>query len=230
MERIIGEIFTSDHLPRHHAFLLGGEPFSLLPNLREHLATSAHIPRSEINEVLKSKLTVDDSRDLKMMVGSPVAHTHRFLLIGFVELTEEAEQALLKLLEEPPTGLVLIIICPQPSGLRPTILSRLWRVRGGEVVNTDFKFLTLTSSARLSLITKELEKLVDGESSAKAYVLQVLATIEQELTGQLEAGVAIEKIKQVGEVVRSSRLMLDNSTRFSAKLFLEHLSLTLPRL
>lgn len=164
------------------------------------------------------------------MVGSPVAHTHRFLLIGFVELTEEAEQALLKLLEEPPAGLVLIIICPQPANLRTTILSRLWRIRGEEVIKTDFKFLTLAPAARLTLITKELEKLADGESSTKAYVLQVLATIEQELAGQLAAGRETEKIKQVGEVVRSSRAILNASTRFSAKLFLEHLSLTLPRL
>ncbi len=230
MERIIQEIFTPDYLPRHHAFLLTGEPFSLLPNLREQLVAQAKVPRGEINEVLTSKLTVDDSRDLKKMIGSPVAHSHRFLLIGLVELTEEAEQALLKLLEEPPKGLVIILICPPPANLRPTILSRLWRLGGGGEMDANFKFLTLTPADRLALINKELEKIAEEEASAKAYVLTVLSIVEQELEASLKEGVAAEKVKQAGEVLRNSRSLLSTSTRFSAKLFLEHLSLTLPRL
>ncbi len=43
-------------------------------------------------------------------------------------MTEEAQNSLLKTLEEPPPGAVLVLVTPNPAALLPTILSRVRRV------------------------------------------------------------------------------------------------------
>jgi DNA polymerase-3 subunit delta' len=54
-----------------------------------------------------------------------------FVIDAADDLTVEAQDALLKTLEEPPTSAVLILISAFPDTLRPTILSRCRRLRFG---------------------------------------------------------------------------------------------------
>lgn len=49
----------------------------------------------------------------------------KYIIIGASEFTDVAQNALLKLLEEPPTNIEFIIISPTKSNLLPTVRSRL---------------------------------------------------------------------------------------------------------
>ncbi|MCJ7545057.1 MAG: hypothetical protein MUP47_10950 [Phycisphaerae bacterium] len=51
-----------------------------------------------------------------------------FLVLEADLLSEEAQNALLKTLEEPPPGVTIILIADQAAGLLPTTLSRCWAV------------------------------------------------------------------------------------------------------
>jgi len=54
---------------------------------------------------------------------------YRFILISDAHLmNEESQNALLKNLEEPPEGVIFILLTPYPDLLRETIKSRCWRV------------------------------------------------------------------------------------------------------
>jgi DNA polymerase-3 subunit delta' len=54
---------------------------------------------------------------------------YRFIIISSAHLMNEAAQnALLKNLEEPPKGVVFILITPFPERLRETIVSRCWKI------------------------------------------------------------------------------------------------------
>ena len=52
-------------------------------------------------------------------------------------LSLQAQDALLKTLEEPPPGTVLILISAYPDSLRPTVLSRCRRVRFGALTDAE---------------------------------------------------------------------------------------------
>ena len=55
------------------------------------------------------------------------------------DLTEEAQDALLKTLEEPPSAAVLILVTAFPDLLRPTIQSRCRRVRFGALSTAEVR-------------------------------------------------------------------------------------------
>jgi DNA polymerase-3 subunit delta' len=58
-------------------------------------------------------------------------------------MSEEAQNALLKNLEEPPEKVVFLITTSQPSGLRKTVLSRCWRISLDSLSDKDVvKILT----------------------------------------------------------------------------------------
>jgi DNA polymerase-3 subunit delta' len=60
------------------------------------------------------------------------------------ELTVEAQDALLKTLEEPPSAAILILVTAVPDTLRPTIQSRCRRVRFGPLSAEDVERVLVT--------------------------------------------------------------------------------------
>jgi len=62
----------------------------------------------------------------------------RFIIISSAHLMNEAAQnALLKNLEEPPQGVIFILITPFPERLRETIISRCWKINFDPLSNEE---------------------------------------------------------------------------------------------
>ncbi len=80
---------------------------------------------------LKSVITVDEVRRLKDFFGLSATDGGRRVVIvdAADEMNPNAANALLKVLEEPPTGAVLLLVSHQPSRLLPTIRSRCRELR-----------------------------------------------------------------------------------------------------
>lgn len=74
----------------------------------------------------KQEIGIDQIRDLKAHIyQKPLAYQHKFVIIENSEhLTLEAQNALLKILEEPPSHAVLVLETRNKSLLLPTITSR----------------------------------------------------------------------------------------------------------
>ena len=60
-----------------------------------------------------------------------------FIIDPADELTLEAQDALLKTLEEPPSSAILILVAAHPDTLRPTIQSRCRRLRFGALTEAE---------------------------------------------------------------------------------------------
>jgi DNA polymerase-3 subunit delta' len=60
-----------------------------------------------------------------------------FIIDNADDLTEQAQDALLKTLEEPPPSATLMLVTAFPDSLRPTIQSRCRRLRFGPLVEED---------------------------------------------------------------------------------------------
>ena len=87
-----------------------------------HTEVSVYKGRGKANS-----FTVDTVRLIKEQAQvRPLESDVRFLILKDVhEMNQNAQNALLKLLEEPPAHTVLILTCQNKSALLPTILSRV---------------------------------------------------------------------------------------------------------
>lgn len=76
---------------------------------------------------------IDAAREIKHFLWQkPNVSSRRTLILDEVEfLTAEAQNALLKITEEPPASSLIILVSSDPDGLLPTILSRIEKIYFG---------------------------------------------------------------------------------------------------
>lgn len=88
-------------------------------------------PWDDKTERLRTAITVEGVRALKDFFQLSAADGgHRVAIIDAAdELNPSAANALLKILEEPPSAAVLLLVCHRPAGLLPTIRSRCRELR-----------------------------------------------------------------------------------------------------
>ncbi|KXJ97832.1 MAG: DNA polymerase III subunit delta' [Parcubacteria bacterium OLB19] len=107
---------------------------------------------------------IDDSRNLiKKAYIQPVGENSKKLIVVKVgNFTIEAQQALLKILEEPPISTVFLFIVPRANILIPTLKSRFleYKIAENRVdKNQSFsEFVDLPYKDRLLLVAKKLDK------------------------------------------------------------------------
>ena len=84
-----------------------------------------------VPEAEKTGLLVDDVRDLQHKIAlTPIEGDRRIALLpGFDRATDNAANALLKTLEEPPGKVVFLLTARDQEGLLPTIVSRCEVIR-----------------------------------------------------------------------------------------------------
>lgn len=125
--------------------LFGDEPAPVKPTPSMHTAMDEHHPifkrimagsHSDLltlspafdtkKNVEKNLITVDEARQVpEFMSLTPAEGLWRVVIIDAVDqLNNQAANALLKILEEPPARAILFLICHQPRAILPTIRSR----------------------------------------------------------------------------------------------------------
>lgn len=72
----------------------------------------------------KVSIAVDQVRRLQEWLSLKADHRRAVLIEPADAMTEESQNALLKILEEPPPGVVFLLVTAAPAGLAPTIRSR----------------------------------------------------------------------------------------------------------
>ena len=89
-----------------------------------------NFPDVELVEPDGQSIKIEQVRELERRFAyKPVAGRYRVTVVRPAEaMTEEASNAFLKTLEEPPAGNVLVLNATEPSDLLPTIVSRCQKV------------------------------------------------------------------------------------------------------
>lgn len=154
----------------HHAQLLYGDSIgdSALP--AEYTAPSA-----DVMHFLKERFTIDDARQLKTYAeGAPFYAPYRVFVLVVRAIAPEAQQALLKLFEEPPYRARFFLVAPRTMPILPTLRSRLFAAEGvaaGRTHSAAFdEFLRAEYAGRLEAIadrakekdTEWIESIVRG--------------------------------------------------------------------
>ncbi len=96
-------------------------------------------PWDQKTKRLKTVITVDEVRKLKgfFNLSSPDGHWRVAIIDAADEMNPSAANALLKILEEPPAKVVLLLVTHQPSKLLPTIRSRCRLLRCAPLAADD---------------------------------------------------------------------------------------------
>ena len=143
----------------------------------------------------------------------------QLIMVATEFITEEAQQALLKIIEEPPLSTKFLFVLPQGYSLLPTLESRFERqeTAGRQIDQSVFQaFLTAPVAERLSAI-EEAAKKKDHvwQMAMKRGLLSYIQTARTNLSYDV-----VRELEYVG------RLLLTRGA--SNKFLLEHLALTLP--
>lgn len=182
---------------------------------------------------------IDEARELKDAAErKAVGNSRKVFVASSRSITREAQNALLKIFEEPPIGTLFFLLVPSLEFLLPTLRSRLQILEIlSEVHDMDkqlvTRFLDGSIPARLTMVQKmlkelEQEKKTKEDSSEllleKGRIFAFLTGCEQVLAKKDHLLIA-EALREVLLVKKYSR---DRSP--SLKLLLEHLALVLPRI
>jgi DNA polymerase-3 subunit delta' len=163
-------------------FCLSSEPPCGVCAACRKVASGSHADVVWIEPESKSRqIRIEQIRDVILAQMSQTAYEGGWraaVLVGAERMTEAAQNALLKTLEEPPPRTVLILLSDDSSQLLPTILSRCQRIR---LTGPD---LSLPESIRL----RTLELLSAGIRGGAAERLGRVAGF-RELLEQLKAKV-----------------------------------------
>jgi hypothetical protein len=107
------------------------------------------------------ELRIADARQLIALANqTPLNHPQQCLVVHAQKIAVEAQQALLKILEEPPASTVFLLILPKLA-LLPTVLSRCQIIYGGayQIHKTVSRnFLAKNPAERLSYISDIAKK------------------------------------------------------------------------
>lgn len=123
----------------------------------------------------KNSIIIDQIRELKAHIfQKPLAQKFKFIIIEEADSAKiEAQNAILKILEEPPTHAVIVLESQNKAGLLPTIISRVVTIKAKEDQKPSEKIVS-----NINLKTS-LSKIAQIEDPKKFLDNQIIALTEQ---------------------------------------------------
>ncbi|HEY4499151.1 MAG TPA: hypothetical protein VJH94_03760 [Candidatus Paceibacterota bacterium] len=218
----------------HHAYGIAGERNEALRRLFAFLEKTLSYevranPDFSVNQY--NTLTIDDSRRIKEMEGKKAFSGRKIIIIAFNAATADAQNALLKVLEEPSPDTHFFLIVPQSEVILPTLCSRLYLVSTdrtfsgpGEEHRDAEAFLKAGRKERLAMAKAIADAIAEGEKE-KQVAIDLVGNLEVLCArGFLSAGASTELFKDLS-LCRD--YLKDPSA--SVKMLLEHVALVLPQ-
>ena len=138
---------------------------------------------SDLSVRMYATFGVDDAHELSARAISRALGARRVFVVVASTITTEAQNALLKTLEEPRADALFLILVPTPHTLLRTILSRVQIVRLPDDSQTSIcvvdpkKFLSSSPSMRIEMLKPLLEK-TDDDVYDTPMILRFLANLE----------------------------------------------------
>lgn len=220
MRENLSAVFNRDGF-LHHAYLIVGESGAAAKELAELL------PRGETYQEDCRVFGIDQSRLLKERQSRKVAAgERRIFILAIGSITLEAQQALLKTLEEPNPNNLFFLIAPSEYLFLPTLRSRFEIIRlppPALISDEAGHFLSLAPEARLAFLADKLT----AEENNKEPLFTFLNQLEVFLAPKVKLSRG-EKIK-ILEAIKTARDFI-RQRGSNPRLILEHLALVLPRL
>lgn len=200
------------------------------PRESEHIAEEfcaecgvVRVGNPDVRVLVFEKLLVGEVRDLqRVLYQTPVGGEVVVTVLGVEAMDHEAQNALLKVTEEPPSFAQIVLVVPSVDMLLPTLRSRfVLRTRGVSIDDSEAEdFLKKAASTRLKIVEK-IHKDKDGARARSLIdgVERVLARVFRD--GDRSVVEHLHTLATFRQDIRQRGV--------SMKMLLEHLALTLPK-
>ena len=220
--------FPIDKANPHHAYLLVGEKDEvkkgILDFIEKDLGFSIRAnPDFWISE--HQTFSIDDARSLSdFHLRRPIAGARKVFVIVAESLTIEAQNALLKLFEEPSAGNHFFLIASEDKTILPTLRSRMSFVncKGSSLVtNFGKQFIESSLAERLKLVATIAEN--KDKEEAKRLVRSLIETLHTEYRDEKSI---VRMTPVLKDLISADDYLSDRSP--SVKMLLEHIAHVLP--
>ena len=121
-------------------------------------------PYYKIQMPKASNIKISSIRDINKFLSMSYSDIkYRIILISDAhQMNEEAQNALLKNLEEPPEGIIFILCTPYPNLLRETIRSRCWQIPFQPLMDEDISNILINYFSTDKTLAKEVSAFAGG--------------------------------------------------------------------
>ena len=223
---------------QHHAFVIKAEAEEGIEVAQEWVEKELGIKVQSNPDIIVLRyglFSVEDARKVaELAAGAPFVGEHKVVIIAASRAYHEAQNALLKLFEEPPPRTYLFLILPSLGSLLPTLRSRV------QVLNTHVgrttsyipegaaeEFMKANKEKRSALIKKltsgkDEEERRENREEAIAIVNGIEAAVYRN-RGFTKPPVAA----LLRDIATLRAYLYDRSA--PVKMILEHLSLVIPK-
>lgn len=113
----------------HHAYIVAGEKEASITLTVEYISKEYALAARANQDLIVRRyglFSVEDARDIQTLAAlSPLQGETKAIILAINRIYHEAQNALLKLLEEPHEGTIIVLCVPHIALLLPTVRSRL---------------------------------------------------------------------------------------------------------
>lgn len=227
----------------HHAFVIEAEEGSGVLVATAWAAQELGMRVQNNPDIVVARyglLTVADARKIADMAsGAPFSGQYKAVIISANRAYHEAQNALLKLFEEPPPNTYLFLIMPSLGGLLPTLRSRV------QILNPyrDVVRPTLNVGRTTSYIPEAAEEFLKANKEKRSALIKKLTNGKDEeerrekreeaiaLLNSIEASLLRHGLKgnaaTLSDIALLRGYLYDRSA--PVRMILEHVSLVIPK-
>ena len=173
-----------------HAYAVEGDRESGIASIRAYASEALGLVDETHPDIVVLEyglFSVDDAREVaRFASSSPVQGDVKLVAIAATRIFHEAQNALLKLFEEPPVGVTMVLVVPSLGQILPTLRSRVLRLTN-ERLRKSFisvgaeEFLGLDSAGREKYIAKLLDKTKSDKDEDKQHARGELLRLVEDL-------------------------------------------------
>lgn len=220
----------------YHSYVLEGNPEEIVYLLRIYLEERGEINKNSPDLMLNlyDAFNIEDGYKIKEWhKNRAVDGKKKICIIGAKFINREAEQSLLKIIEEPTDGTHFFIVVPDASLLAETILSRVHLIKNLKSDN-NFEnkiaegFIKATPKNRIEKVAEIIKEFKDNENSGglRYYAISLLNGIERIIYNKWKKDLNNEELKFILEELKNCRGFL-GTPGAAVKMILEHIALVI---
>lgn len=175
-------------------------------------------------------MDIEDGRNIKNLhQNKPTTGDKKIFVVSANFITEKAQNAMLKLFEEPRGDTHFFLVIPSLNNIIPTFRSRLFIIdtneTGSSIINPK-EFLKMSIGKRMETVKKICGSISDEEES-KIEIIKFINSLETELKKKINfLKTTQEELNLFDEIEKVRQYAGEQSP--SLKMLLEHTSLLIP--
>src|SRR3989338_6853340 len=218
-----------------HAYVVAGDLESGIQTWKMFVVSKYINPDTVI--LRHSLFSVEDARKLSDIAHAAPIGEHKIVIVSATRLFHEAQNALLKLFEEPPPNTTLILVVPSEGMLLATLRSRLASLPIGEGTSSGLselaqEYLKADSAEREKITTKLVDRSKSDKYEDKQQARSDAVRLAEDLlraadTQHINGKTTDELLSFIDDLMHFLPLLHTRSAPL--KLIFEHLGLVIPK-